>query len=462
VSELEEKLEVAIARIAKLEEKTRQHSSNSSRPPSSDPPDTPPRKRRKRSGRRRGGQPGHQGHNRPLLPVEKVDQLIVAKPERCDGCGARLPARDDPDPLRHQIVEVPEPKVEVTELQRHAVECARCGTVTRAPYPEGLPTGAFGPRIQAMVAVSTGFYRLSKRMTQSLMADFHGVSMSLGSIIACEQGVSSALAAPVKEARRYVQDQSVVHADETGWREGARKAWLWVATTPLVVVFLVHASRGSVAARELLGAFAGILVSDRWSAYNGWLLRFRQLCWAHLKRDFTWISERGGKATRIGMGLLAEVERLFHLWHRVRDGTLKRSSFRIYMGEVRRRTEALLKEGSACGHAGVEGKCRAILKLRKALWTFVRVEGVEPTNNAGERDIRHGVIWRKISFGTDSARGSRFVERILTVVISLKKQNRNVVDYITQVCHAALHGQSAPSILPAAATATAPAKEKAA
>lgn len=462
VTELEAKLDAALARIARLEERTLRNSSNSSSPPSSDPPDASRRKQKRKTGRKRGGQPGHEGHSRPLVSVEKVDKLIVVKPERCDGCGARLAGQDDPEPLRHQVVEIPEPKPEVIEVQRHAEQCARCGAVTRAPLPEGIPPGAFGPRLQAMVAICTGFFRLSKRMTQSLLEDFHNVSLSSGSIIACEQAVSAALEAPVKEAHEYVQRQPVGHADETGWRQGAKRAWLWVAATPLVTVFLIHASRGAIAARELLGVFAGVLVSDRWSAYNGWSLRLRQLCWAHLLRDFTWISERGGKATRIGKDLVAEVERLFHLGHRVRDGTLKRSSFRVYMGEVRRRVEALLDEGTACGHAGAEGKCRSILKLKEALWTFVRVEGVEPTNNAAERDIRHGVIWRKISFGTDSARGSRFVERILTVVISLKKQNRNVTDYITQACHAALLQKPAPSILPDAATAKAQAKGEAA
>jgi transposase len=163
----------------------------------------------------------------------------------------------------------------------------------------------------ATVAVCTGVYRLSRRTTVGLLQDLFGVELALGSVTACEQATSQALAAPVAEAQAYVQQQAVIHVDETGWREARRRAWLWVAVTAAVTVFLVHARRGAGAAQVLLGAFAGILVTDRWGAYTRWPVRRRQLCWAHLRRHFLALSECSGQAGRIGQALLAERRQLF-------------------------------------------------------------------------------------------------------------------------------------------------------
>jgi transposase len=246
-----------------------------------------------------------------------------------------------------------------------------------------------------------------------------------------------------------------VNADETGFREQRKKAWLWVAVTPLVTVFLVHLKRGRVAARELLGTFAGTLGSDRWCAYSYWVIEMRQLCWAHLLRHFQAFSEARGASRTIGLKLLAEVHQMFHWWHKVRDGTLKRSTFKRYMAPLKRRVEALLTEATTCRQRWTAATAREVLKLKDALWTFVSTEGVEPTNNAAERALRPAVIWRKVSFGTQSARGSRFVERILTVSATLKQQNRNVLDYLTAACIAKLRNEEPPSLLPPEARPTA-------
>ena len=207
-----------------------------------------------------------------------------------------------------------------------------------------------------------------------------------------------------------------------------------------------------MAAQALLGAFAGILTSDRWTAYTRWPLRDRQLCWAHLRRHFAAFAERPDPAGRRGRALLAETDQLFAWWHRVRDGTLARATFRGYVRPLRQRVEALLWLGSRDPHAPTAATCREILALAPALWTFVRVAGVEPTNNAAERALRPGVLWRKGSFGSHSSAGSRFTERMLTVAATLKQQRRNIVDYVALACAAALQGNPAPSLLPATAT----------
>jgi transposase len=348
------------------------------------------------------------------------------------------------------VVEIPPIKPVVTEYHLHQLVCPVCGETTRAAWPDGVPTRAYGPRVQAITALCTGAYRLSKRTTQQLLDDLFGVAMSLGTISTLEAATVEAVAAPVEEARAYVQEQACVSMDETGWRQGNQRAWLWVAVTTWVTVFVVRLSRGGKVARDLLGAaFDGILVTDRFSAYNWYPVRWRQLCWAHLLRDIEAMIGRGGRSKDIGEALRCQAHQMFHWWHRVRDGTLKRSSFRNYMTPVRREVERRLEAGTTCGNPKTEGVCREILKVRPALWTFVHLEGVEPTNNAAERAIRPGVLWRKGSFGTQSAQGSRFVEAMMTVVATLKQQHRNPLDYLTAACEATLRDEAAPSLLPA-------------
>jgi transposase len=384
-----------------------------------------------------------------LVPAEDVDVMIPLKPEQCARCQQPL-VGDDPQPQRHQVLEIPPLRPEVTEYQLHQLVCPLCGASTRAAWPEGGPTRAYGPRVQAITALCTGAYRLSKRTTQQLLQDLLGVTMSLGTVSQLEAATVDAVAVPVEAARSYVQEQASVSLDETGWRQGDQRAWLWVAVSTWVTVFLIRLSRGGKGARELLGtAFDGILVTDRFSAYNWYPVRWRQLCWAHLLRDIEAMIGRGGSSQEIGEALRGQAHQMFHWWHRVRDGTLKRSSFRSYMIPVRREVERLLEAGSRCGVPKTEGVCRDILKRRQALWTFVQLEGVEPTNNAAERAIRPGVLWRKGSFGTQSAQGSRFVEAMMTVVATLKQQHRNPLDYLMAACEAALRDEAAPSLLPA-------------
>jgi transposase len=381
--------------------------------------------------------------------VDAVDEIVVLKPEQCLGCSARL-LGEDPTPWRHQVIEIPPIQPVVTEYQWHQLMCLTCGTVTRAPWPAEVPSGTYGPRVHAMVALCTGVYRLSKRMTQQMMREVFGVPMSVGTISPLEQTMTAAVTAPVEEARTYVHEQAVAHLDETSWRQGGKHAWLWVAVTSWVTVFVIRMSRGGSVARELLGeTFAGILVTDRYSAYNWYPVRWRQVCWAHLLRDFAAIRDRGGRSEELGEALLAQAHQMFTWWHRVREGTLQRSTFRSYMTPLRREIERLLEAGRRCGVPKTEGTCRDILKRREALWTFVQLDGVEPTNNTAERAIRPGVLWRKGSFGTQSEAGSRFVESMLTVVTTLKQQQRNVFEYLTEACEAALRGDAAPSLLPA-------------
>lgn len=439
--------------ISALRERVNRSSRNSSKPPSSDGPDAPPKPRkRSKSERKRGGQPGHKGTTRKLAPIEQVKDSYDLKPETCRQCGQVLEGQE-PEPYRHQVTEIPPVVAEVVEYRLHRLSCPECGTQTCAELPAGVPRGAFGPRLQAMVSLLTGRYRLSKRDAAEVMDDFFQADIGIGSMCALEQRSSEAISEPVEAAREFVKEQSVVHMDETGWREANQKAWLWVAATSLVTVFLIRCSRGGQVTREMLGeSFGGILNSDRWSAYN-WLPVFlRQLCWSHLLRDFQAFVERGGESQRIGEAILTQSGLMFKWWYRLRDGTMTRATFQAKMEPVQQEIGELLRQGTACAHTKTAGTCRDILKREQALWTFVHVEGVEPTNNLGERQVRHAVLWRKMCFGTQSEAGSRFAERIMTVVATLKQQQRNVLDYLTEACDAANWGQPAPSLLPIAPT----------
>jgi transposase len=303
--------------------------------------------------------------------------------------------------------------------------------------------------VHALVGLLSGAYRLSKRNIQKLLFDAFGVQLSLGSVCPIEQTVSEAIAQPMEEAKGYVQAQKAVNVDETGWRQAHQKAWLWTVVSAWVTVFAIRLSRGSQVVRELLGdAFEGIVGSDRFPAYSFLSPTARQICWAHLSREFQAFVDRGGASALLGEALLAQADQMFAWWHRVRDGTLKRSSFQVYMSHVQHRVGQLLRQGQACAHTKTAATCTQILKVEAALWTFVRHESVDPTNNAAERALRHGVLWRKTSFGTQSASGSRFVERMMTVVATLRQQNRNVLEYLTTACEAALSGQTPPSLLP--------------
>jgi transposase len=454
IAELREQNALLRKRVAELEERLNKNSTNSSKPPSTDPPGTR-RKGKETSGRKPGGQPGHKRNLRELVAVEKVDHLNILRPEICTHCREPLHGCD-PQPLRHQVIEIPVVKPTVSEWQLHKLQCSQCGKQTRAQLPVGVANETFGPVLSSVVALCTVRFRQSKRLVQELLSTMLNVELSLGAICKIEQKMSQALAVPVQEACVYVQQQARANADETGWYEGKadgkkQRAWLWVVTTCLVTVFRVAKSRGEDIAKEMLGeGFAGILGSDRWSAYNFVVSCMRQLCWSHLIRDFQSFIDRVGKGAQIGEKLLEQVQVMFGWWHRVRDGTLQRRTFERRMQPVQRKILRLLRSAAQNAEPKTRGMAKAILKFKAALFTFVRVPNVEPTNNVSERQVRQGVILRKLSFGTESANGSRFVERMLTATTTLRQQERNVLDYLIAAHQARINHTPAPSLLPAA------------
>jgi len=436
------------AEVAALKAKLAENSSNSHKPPSTDLPDSE-RPKKEPSGLKPGGQPGHPKHERRFL---EPDQTVVLKPKSCANCGHGLHG-DDSRPERHQVVEIPRIKPDVTDYWLHTLACPDCCYATRAELPPGVPHRGFGPRLTAMIAICTGKFRMSKRMVRELLADFLGVELSLGSVSNLEQEISASLAVPDQEARAEVRKAEIANLDETGWFQGAadgraRRAWLWVGVTAMVTVFKIAFSRGDDVAKEMLGKeWRGLLGSDRWSGYLWVPAYFRQLCWSHLQRDFQGFIDRKDAGAAIGRRLLALSEQMFVWWGRVRSGTLSRATFKRYMAPVRSEILSLLREAEACPAPKTAGMAKQMLKLQPALFTFVDRAGIEPTNNSAERAVRHAVMYRKTSFGTQSDAGSRFVERILTTIATLRQQKRNALEFVTAAYQARLLRIQPPSLL---------------
>jgi len=435
-------------RVAQLEARLNQTSRNSSKPPSSDPPPAKPRAAKEPTGRKSGGQPGHEGQGRKLKPESEVDQIIDVRPEHCGQCGTLL-LGEDAEPERHQVTELPRITPVVTEYRRHCLWCVACGARPQAAWPTTMPSGSFGPRGQATVGYLTGRISTSQRERQDLFATLEQMEVSVGGSGALGQAVSAALAAPVVEAQMYVQRQPVRNAEETSWREKAQRRWLWISVTPLVTIFRLLKTRGAARAKELRGEIVwGIIGTDHYAGYHWIDPRQRQLCWAHLKREFVAWSERTGETARIGLALFAVERQLLGLWSRVRDGTLTWADFQVARLPLMARVSTLLQEGVAGADRKVQGTCRNLLNREAALWTFVWEPGVEPTNKAAARPLRRAVLWRRRSFGTQSAAGSQFVERILTAVTTLCQQRRDVLEYLTAACAATIGHDPAPSLLP--------------
>lgn len=443
---LQQQIEELRAELADLRERLNRDSSNSSRPPSSDPPHAKAAPPKIPSGRRKGGQGGHPRRVRPDLPPDAVIEL---RSETCGRCHHALTG-SDPEPLRHQVIEIPPIRPLVTEYRRHRLSCPHCGKVTCPALPDSI-RGGYGPRVQAVCALLSGAYRVGKRGVARLCGDLFGVPISPAAVCDLQRGTAVALEPVAREAHAHLSGKPA-NVDETGWREGRKRGWLWVAVTAGVTAFLVRLSRGRKVLTELIAGQPGVLTTDRYSVYAHLANDRRQVCWAHLRRDFQAMIDRKNAGSAVGEELLFLADLLLGRWKRVRDGTLGRRTFRRSLGWIRSDVRILLGNGLESGCAKTAGVCRELQAIEPALWTFASVDGVEPTNNAAERALRHAVCWRKTSYGTDSSGGSRFVERVLTVVASCRQQDRGVLAFLTNAIQAVRAGTPPPSLIPAHAS----------
>ena len=434
------------ARIEELEWQVKGKTpQNSSLPPSSQHPHNRPKSPKCKSTKKRGGQPGHEKHFRPLIPTNECDDVRRLKPTECRRCGAKL-SGSDPEPLRHQVWEVPEIKAYVTEYQRHRLTCPCCGETSCADLPPGVPHGHSGPHLMAFTAMLMAYFRQSKRRTAEFLGTLLGQPCCPALTVKIQNQVTEALRPSYEEVAAKLPTQKHLNIDETPTKEENGKAWLWTFVAKLFTVFAVRPTREATALDVFLGEkFDGVVTCDRAKMY--WRIERLQWCWAHLKRDFQAMIDTGNPRSKwLGERLRAATCELFEHWADYRAGKISQAALVRRMGPVRRKVERLLLRGMQSG-GNARGTCRELYEHRGWLWTFLRHEGVEPTNNAGERSLRHAVIWRKLSFGTQSAAGSRFAETMLTVIESCRQQRRNAFAFITATIEARLAHQSAPSLL---------------
>ena len=462
---LRSQLTALATELASLRERIGRSSRNSSKPPSSDGLGFKPPERRKGSGRNRGGQPGHPGSGPELLPIERVDEVVDHHPDACRRCGTLLQeVGEDPDPMRHQVIEIPPITPLVIEHRLHRLVCPCCSTSTCATLPADVEASHYGPRLSALVGLLGSAFPLSFSKTQALLQQLVGVEMSRGAIARVRQRLSAALAEPMAQALAAARQQPVAYVDETGAPTGnadgnnptGKRGWQWVMVTAVVTVFIQGLSRSTAAAIELLGnAFDGIVVSDRFSTCNHLPTQQRQLCWAHLIRDLTAIAERPGASAEFGAELLGLQQQLFGHWHHYREGKIDWPALQQSCRPIRQAFETTLQRVVELGYqrgertpwASTVRTCQQLQKVRGGLWTFLETRGIEPTNNAAERALRQSVIQRKISHGVQSASGAICRSRLLTVTTTLRQQGRDVWEFLEQAWIAHHRGGVMPSLL---------------
>jgi transposase len=446
VAQLQNEIRSLKIKVAELQARLDQNSSNSHKPPSSNPPwmTLPPKRP---TGKKRGGQPGHRGHFRKRLPPRRIDHYVHHVPSHCRHCQADLPrdpGPNDPLPAWHQVAELPPMTAIVTEHQAHARTCRECGRLTRAAFPAGVREHVIGPRLAAVMSYLAGRCHDGRRVVLEMVQDLFGVPFSLGSVANYETRMTAALADAHQQALSAVRSSPVKHVDETGWKQAGRLRWLWTATTANAATFAIQDARSWEGTCALLGVDggSGVVCSDRHHAYSPLDVRRRQICWAHLQRDFLKWSQKGRQTRLLGDDGQAVCKQVFGLWRDFRQGTRSRRQLRRGVSRLRKRLRQVLTWALRCGDASAVAFCRKLLRLEPALWTFARVEGVEPTNNPAERALRAAVLWRKNSFGCQGEGGCQFVERMLSVVQTLRLQGRKVLEFLTATLTA--HRQSRP------------------
>jgi len=450
-------------RLSRLEAQARQDSRTSSKPPSMDPSKSRAQRRAearakakelmRREGERRqaGGQSGHRGAGRDLKPEDQVDEIVDHYPDACGGCGRRF---DDEQRGpggrfgRHQVCELPPISVVLTEHRTHQLRCRGCRARTSARLPGEIDASPFGSRLQAAVVTLTARHRLSRRGIVELARDLFGAGLSTGAVDGICQRASDALAGPHLQLQDWVLDQDAVHVDETGWRTSGEGRALWTATTPEATFLQIaeHCNRAQFDA--LIGAYAGIVVSDRWNGFSHLDPNQRQVCWSHIQRDFRRHADGLAEQKTFGEQGVKLTGRVFAAWRAYQHEHHDRDRLQTEIAPIQTELRALLQAASPKSQRTRWHRRFAnnLLKVWPALWTFATIDGVEPTNNPAERALRGPVIHRKISLGTQSRDGERFAERALSAAATCRLQRRSLFTYLSELLAAHTRGDPFPAL----------------
>jgi hypothetical protein len=440
-------------KIAQLQK----NSTNSSKPPSTDNPQDrnqhPPTDNIKDKKKRKpGGQPGHKGTMRELIPVEEVDDVQHYYPEQCNNCGKALPqdktANEVGEPFRWQVSEIEPIKPIITEHQAHTTLC-ECGCHTSANLPPEVLKSNFGPRLASIIAYLAAVLHVSRRRTHEFCETILNVNIALGSVQNLLEATSEALEPIDQELKNALPKEEVINSDETGWRD----RWLWIFVTSTFIYFQVAKSRSSKVLEDVLGkVYKGILCVDRWGAYTKYHKGLFQICWAHLKRDFLGILKIGEAAQSEDAIVFSQTmeklrKKIMAVWFLFKAGDISRSELIKKTKSARNAIKRCLKQYMHSQEKCVQTLAKNLFKRFDDLFTFIFYEGLEPTNNIAERGIRPAVQWRKICFGNRSDNGSVLTSRLLTVTRTCWLQKRNSLEFLVDAISAHRSGKTAPSLL---------------
>lgn len=447
--EQNEKLKRKIAQLEK-------NSTDSSKPPSSDNPkdknQQPKTNNDNNKKRKPGGQPGHKGSMRELIPVEEADDVLHYYPEKCENCGKALPqdktANEVGKPFRWQVAEIEPIKPIITEHQGHTTLC-ECGCQTSASLPAEVLTSNFGPRLTSIIAYLAAVLHVSRRGTREFCETLLNINIALGSVQNLLEGTSDALEPIDKKLKDALPKEPVLNSDETGWRD----RWLWIFVASTFIYFQAAKSRSSKVLVDVLGnVYQGILCVDRWGAYTKYHKGLFQICWAHLKRDFLGILKIGEAAQSEDAIVFAQTmeklrKKIMAVWYLFKEGHISRSELIKKTKSARNAIRRCLKQYMHSEEKCVQTLAKKLFKRRDDLFTFIFYEGVEPTNNIAERGIRPAVQWRKICFGNRSDNGATLTSRLLTVTRTCWLQKRNPLEFLVDTVTAHRSGQTAPSLI---------------
>jgi len=457
VAELRAENAVLRARIEELERQVNRNSGNSSMPPSQEPPLSRAERRRrareayKRSMRQTGGQPGHRGKTREAVESGRVDRRFGHPPERC-GCGHVFCGSEERvgDPVIHQQYELPPIKPLVFEHARLRLACPECGRAVLAELP-GPALSGYGPRLEAHIAMLAGVFRLSRDQVRQVVIEVFGIPAGKGTINNTLMRISAILADPWSELREAIRRAETVHLDETTWRLRGAQQWLWVAASALAACYRIDPSRSQKAAKELIGEdFGGFAVTDRYAGYHFLDVLQQQLCWAHVIRQLVEVSERKGVTGRRGHNLVELARKVIAAHRQYLEHGHQPQWLAAQLAPLREQIRTLLEQCAGGRHERTANFAAGLLHEYDALWTFADVPDakIDPTNNTAERAMRHPVLQRRLQGGTQSDRGSRWIERIQSVRETCRLQDRRILDWLIHAATAAHHGQPIPSLAP--------------
>ena len=375
--------------------------------------------------RKQGAQQGHKGTGRSLLPSEKMNQVVCCYPDStCPHCSALVQSKHLCQ--RKQVFDLTLKGIYVTEYQVYGGHCTGCKKRIKGKLPNGLPKGILTAEALSKITLLVAQYRLSRREVKQLLADFFDLHICIGTISNAERLVSKALTSTVDAIEKEIKSSDYAHLDETSHRRSGKTEWLWVACNKEVSLFKIFDNRAQSSAKALIGEnYQGMTITDRYGAYSFLSALQRQYCWAHLKRDFVRLSEKlNPQEAFVGQCLLSTMRRVFYWYHQLRLNKI--STARLFLIRQIRRFYSYLKKGAQLTGTSTARFCAKLLRERKSLWHFLKNPTINPTNNLAERNLRHAVLWRKKTFGTKSRRGNRFVERMLTVMMTAKQLGKSL------------------------------------